>query len=481
MARPQASYDPLFPNAKDPRNTQLERTTADNNLIARAADANRVDEILQVLMTYLGTHPFNWAEGDDTVNDRIVRIGGTAACFGKGTICNYATPTTGIDPIGGGFVATTGEYFDGGWIGRNGIFGAPGIPGTAVLPPFAPIPPIIPQTGVAVPWPNPGGGNPGAGPRGLNPVIPQFPIGPDELPQLTNPWEWFAEFGLKYWDFVRRANAFRWATQSSENILVQPSVWDEILALFRELAGYIDGWPSSRTDPSDLNPGRASIFDVLFPVAGITRQLTHALGIEWYAGTISADGANIGFDTGTDLLNTGHENTDVTKIALIVSNLDDTSLRNTNVDAIETDPGGVDKVGQGLQTAGAYRLSLTSAVPSDNRPAGSDPASVMVGVYTERPQVSVAGDNTTWVVENLAGGPSFTPAFVPIDSDLNTEPVATVTVLTGGLATGTPLQFSAAALASGEWGISGSTITTFAADGISAIQFMGLASPGLTS
>jgi hypothetical protein len=223
-----------------------------------------------------------------------------------------------------------------------------------------------------------------------------------------------------------------------------------------------------------------SIFDVLAPMAGIVRQLTHALGIEWVDGTVSSDGSKIDFNTGANNFNTGSAAADPQKLALIWANLDHPSLQSTAIIDIETGAGAT-VVGQGLQAAGAYRLDMSPVIPPDNRPAGIEPVSVKVGIFASRPQYSTGGDDTQWVTENLTGAGSFTASFSPALSDVNGDPVATVTVLGGGLGVGTPLQYSGGVLASGEWGISGTTISTFGADGITDIQLHALGEITITS
>ena len=485
MAKPVASYNPLYPNAKDPLNTQQERTTATNQLIARAADYNQHDEMLRALECYLGIHPVSWQTGDDTVNDRLVRIGGTAGCWEAGTICGYDT----IDPSGW-YIDKTG--FIGTWIDPTGV------PGVGPAAPNGPQP-----TGIA--WPGPGGpppngvqpnpplpgnpnpGNPGNPPGDVNPYnpppFPGGPFGPAAPGGGQRPWnppfnpggaplrplEWTTQDYLRFLNWKVDTNMLRheWANASNINF------WDRNYAsLFPSVTDtieLIDGWPNARPLPSV--EGQATMFDWMLPANGLVQQMSRAMGIQWFPGTIQAGGLEIDFDTSSTPINGGNGSTPASSVVFLLAPTAHATTSSTNIADMRTEPGDVSIITGGMATGGAHNILLTTAIPFPLRGM-----TILVGVFTSRLQISVQGDNTTRVVENLidGGGGVFTPTFIATDG-VNNEPAATLVVLSGGLAAGTPLQYNGGSLGTGEWQISGSTYITFGADSITLVQHSGLA------
>ncbi len=483
MANPTTTYESGFPDIVYPGNTREERSLQENVLLQRARDYNIHDEEIKALQSYVGTAPnAGWQVGDTTLTDRVTSIGGTGSCPEGGTFCDYFG-SSGIDPQATGYIAMTGTWFGDPWISPTGVFGDPNSPGVPGLPGQPPPPPVVapPQP---VPWPRPGVEDT----HGGGPKAPQFPgdgdgfDGRDFFPpgEPVEP-EWAVLNHMLFQNFISEGLSYRINTLSSENILLQPLPYTELLPNFKDVIEMWDEYPTSRTKPSVAD--RAGIIDLLWPLAGMTWQMAKAMGLQWYKGTISADGLEIQFDTGSDTLNTGTKGTSANEIAWIGSNFNHSSLTNSNILQFRTDPGDVNVTAQGLQAAGVYHLLLSVAIPADNRPGGSAPAEVMVGVFTGRPCLAMQGDATTWAVENLAvAADTATAGFQSVDSDINGAGVEMMTVVAGAIGAGVVLKDSGgSAPNSGEYQVVGLTRNFNAADAITEVQRMALAEKTLTS
>ncbi|MHA2066479.1 MAG: hypothetical protein ACXABY_19075, partial [Candidatus Thorarchaeota archaeon] len=319
MASPTTTYTSGFPDIVWPGNLKQERSLQQNVLLQRARDYNILDREVCQTQAYIGLHPIQgWAPGDDTLNDRLVKLGGTGSCPEDGEFCNYFG-IAGLDPQATGYVQTTGTWFGTDWISPTGVFGDPNNPGLPGLPGNPPPPPKNPLSPME-PWQKPGI-DPDK--NGGGDAAPKFPgdgdgfDGRDFFPpgEPVEP-EWAVKNHMLYQNFISEALAFRINTLSSENILLQPLSYSELLPFFTRLIETWDEFPSARTKPSQMD--RAALLDVLLPLVGRILQVTDLIGIQWAKGTIADDGTYITYQ-GTNQ-NFGPQGADPTKIGLIVSN-----------------------------------------------------------------------------------------------------------------------------------------------------------------
>lgn len=411
MAEPRTTYQSPYPSDKFQGNVQQERTES-GRLVSNARDYNIHDVEIRALQCFLGLattiggfSPSGPKPGTgDTIVDRLRRIAGTASCWEDGTICDYSGPD-GIDPGATNYIATTATYLGEDWIDPTALPPTP--------PPF-PLDPLPP----GVPWPGPGGGSfqytppafPGA------PWVPPPPVGP-AAPTL--PFQWFAKFGIQYWQYVQAENAYRWAAQSAETINFWPRPLSDLWEWITDLISLGDNWPVGRV-PSATD--RASIFDVLLGNSIVSQLVRRAFGIAVYPGTIS--GTVITFDTGTDVLDSGAPGATVGDTILVLSTLNNSTYERANlIDLQNAATTSILGTGPVAGAAGPFRIIGSSAFTS---PVLTD---VLVVTFKGAPLKTTQGDENTIRNEQILGGPTFVTTDTITDGK-GGRPIANVLVRT---------------------------------------------------
>lgn len=374
MSKPKTTYTSNFPDSPYPGNTRQERSLQDSVLAQRARDYNIHDEEIKALQNYVGPHPESgWTQGDDTVNERIVRLGGTGACSEEGDICNYDA----IDPSGF-MVQNTGILITH-WTNPTGI-------------PWEP--PVPPVPDGAPPWPGPGGPPPpGPGPGGGGPN--GDPVGPtDPYPAPTAPWnpdspttqpfgpwtdptpgtdgglEWNKLDFLQWviWKLDTSMLMHEW--QSGETINVQPRTYTDYMEPMRLLVELLEGWPTSRVNPATLTPPRISLFDLLLPMSGVLNFILGRLGISVAKGTISGD--TIIF-TPAGNINGLTAGATAKEVASWISTNSHASHDASHLIDVRVSPGGGTIVGGEVQGTAIYELLLDNTI---------DPAGEIIVLYS---------------------------------------------------------------------------------------------------
>src|SRR3990167_1174935 len=364
MSKPKTTYTSQFPDKVYVPTLAQERSGQEGVHIQTALSQNNEPKIeIAALQGYVGPHPtVGWEIGDDTINERIVRLCGTGACAEEGDICNYDS----IDPSG--FIVQNTGILETHWVNPTGI---------AWTPPVPPVPAGAP------PWPGPGGPPPpgpglgGGGPDG-DPVGPTDPYPPPTAPwrpdspstQPFGPWtnptpgtdgglEWNKLDFIQWILWKLDTSMLRHEWQSGETINIGPRTYTDYPEPITRLVELLESWPTSRVNPSALNPPRISLFDLLLPLSGIANFILGILGISVAVGTIS--GSTVIFTTPGNISG-GTAGATAAEIGAILSNSSHASFNTSNITDVRVSPAGPTIVGGGVAGPAIYEILFSGAL-----------------------------------------------------------------------------------------------------------------------
>jgi hypothetical protein len=448
MANPTTNYSSGYPDAIYPKNTQQERSLADNRLIQRARDYNIHDQEICALQQYIGVHPTpGWSPtsgptsggpGGGTINERITYIGGTGNCIEQGVICNYGG-VGGIDP-GGLILAKTGELPE------------------FVTPPTGCIPlePPSPSGFYNPVFPDPPPWNPPT-----NPSYPPYPV-PDDYPWPTDfdpevddgfpmgTWMQYMMWGVGY-------SQVQWQAQNAGNINLGPAgltragtpgPWVDLMEsapVITESTQHMP-IPEGQTFSTAAERDRFAMIDAFDITLTTLAALKNMLGVDYMV--LTGNGTDtISYNPGT-AVNFGTDGADHANVFTVISSdidalnltFDQAEIAAVKLDGFITSPGTVDWVFDTPVPSGArVVLVYQSSIPS---------------LITDAPNNSRLGH------QNISGGPATTWVTTKTIEDAGIDSIPFAIVYDP--ATGVVLKYTSGTAGAGEWeyNVSTRTITT---------------------
>jgi hypothetical protein len=252
-------------------------------------------------------------------------------------------------------------------------------------------------------------------------------------------------------------NFIRHQWSSAETINFQPAPYADLRNIWKTVVDLFDGWPSTRTDPSTAEV--ASIFDLVFPLVTLAEFALDAFNIK--VAIVEADGTTLTSFATADGFNGGKESGTVPPIAVLTNRNDGLGLR-SQITRVETDPGAVDISGT-LSGVANHRIVWGGG----NEPLVNTQLAI-VYVGSALPNFIMDGSRETQKTETVAViANNATLSDTPADG-ANAEPLMTVHAITGG-GVSTTLKYSTSGPATGQFTISGTTVSTFAGDGFAEI------------
>ncbi len=424
MAEPTTNYEAGYPDFIDELLLVFEQSQANDRDKVLARFHNAQEKKIQALMEYLGVHPFqgwdpaNPAAGpttSQTINERIINIGGTGSCLEQGVICNYLG-SNGIDPTG--LVLTMvndlPEFKNPGtgWIPTNPPNPYPSCPPFPEEPPY----PTPTPTG----FPTPPGYNPDTYPWPIPGFDPdtgfEYPMGP---------WMQFITWAVGSLFAAYQARNISNINFGPAGIPFSklPQVWQKLLTLPKVFPNTTVNMPAGAGTPfnNPLTTDRASLLDSWDVTLSMLEKLRDAFGIEY---TVifgnGSDALTVQFD---HRFNAGEFGADHSKVFTVISPDGDFEVKQVELSTVKQ---------EGWANPGFYNVVFTTSVPFNAR---------LVLVYQRVQQIATLGSPTSWREEIISGGPTFVTTDIPADGKA-ARPVLTVWARTAPGVAWVPLEYN---------------------------------------